>query len=108
MWAQLITTQVRAEVDAAELPDRLRSVHEQVRAAEQPGSGLLRTLLMQDQSDPHRVYALIVLESEERARERERDSRRAEQLATARAAMAELYEGAPAFTDLTVLAEWED
>jgi len=108
MWAQLITTQVRSDVDAAEVADRVRSVHEQVRATEQRGSGLLRTLLMQDQSDPHRVYTLVVLESEERARARERDPRRAEQLEAARSAMASLFEGTPAFTDLTVLTEWEN
>jgi hypothetical protein len=108
MWAQLIRTQVRSEVPAAQVADRVRTVHEHVRAAEQPGSGLLRTLLLQDQSDPHCVYALVVLESEEKARARERDPRRAEQLDAARSAMAGLYEGAPAFTDLTVIAEWED
>ena len=108
MWAQLITTQVRSDVDAAEVADCVRAVHEQVRAAEQRGSGLLRTLLMQDQSDPHYVYTLVVLESEEKARVRERDPRRAEQLDAARSAMAGLYEGMPAFTDLTVLTEWED
>jgi hypothetical protein len=108
MWAQLIRTQVRSDLEAAEVADRARAVHEHVRAAEQPGSGLLRTLLMQDQADPHRVYALVVLESEERARAREQDPRRAEGLQAARAEMAGLYDGAPDFTDLTVIAEWED
>lgn len=108
MWAQLITTQTRSDLSAAEVADRVRAVHEQVRAAEQRGSGLLRTFLMQDQSDPHRVYTLIVLESEEKARARERDPRRAERLQEARSAMAALFEGPPAFTDLTVLTAWED
>lgn len=108
MWAQLIRTQVRPDVDAAEVADRVRAVHKHVRAAEQPGSGLLRTLLMQDQSDPHRVYAIVILESEEKARAREQDPRRTEQLDAARSAMAGLYEGGPAFTDLTVIAEWEN
>jgi hypothetical protein len=40
----------------------------QIRAAEQPGSGLVRTLVMHDQKDPGQVYALVVFESEEKAR----------------------------------------
>ncbi len=108
MWAQLIRTQVRSDVDDVDVADRVRAVHEHVRAAEQPGSGLVRTLLMQGQEDPHRVYALIVLECEEQARSREQDPRRRDGLEAARAAMADLYEGAPVFTDLTVIAEWAD
>ncbi len=108
MWAQLIRTQVRTDVPVDDVAERLRAVHEHVRAAEQPGSGLRRTLLMQDQQDPHTVYALVVLESEEAARAREQDPRRREGLDAARAAMAGLYEGAPDFTDLTVVAERAD
>jgi heme-degrading monooxygenase HmoA len=108
MWAQLIRTQVRSDLNSEEVADHVQAVHEHVRGAEQRGSGLIRTLLMQDQSDPHRVYTLVVLESEEKARARERDPRRTEQLEAARSAMAGLYEGTPAFTDLTVLSEWED
>ena len=55
---------------AAEVADCVRAVDEQVRAAEQRGSGLLRTLLMQDQSDPHCVCTLVVLEIEKKARVR--------------------------------------
>ena len=40
----------------------------QLRAAEQPGSGLARTLVMHDQKDPGQVYALAVFDSEEKAR----------------------------------------
>jgi hypothetical protein len=108
MWAQLIGSRVRPDVAAADVADRARAVHEHIRAAEQPGSGLLRTLLLQDQADPHHVYALVVFVSEEMARAREQDPRRAERLETARSAAAGLYEGAPQFTDLTVVAEWAD
>jgi quinol monooxygenase YgiN len=107
MWAQLIGSTVRSDVAPADVADRLRAVQEHVRAAEQPGSGLLRTLLLQDQSDPHHVYTLVVFESEEKARAREQDPRRAERLQEARTAVAELSEGPAEFTDLTVIAEWE-
>jgi hypothetical protein len=61
MWAQLITMRLKPGKDTAELDN-------QIRAAEQPGSGLVRTLVMHDQKDPGQVYALVVFESEEKAR----------------------------------------
>lgn len=106
MWAQLIAARVSAGVDVEGVGPQLRATQEALRAAEQPGSGLLRTLVMQDQSDPRRVLTLVVFESEEKARARERDPRRDEGLQAARAAMAGLFEGAPEFTDLTVVEEW--
>jgi hypothetical protein len=50
MWAQLITMRLKPGNDTAELD-------KQLRAAEQPGSGLVRTLVMHDQTDPSQVYA---------------------------------------------------
>ena len=99
MWAQLITMQLKPDNDTAELD-------KQIRAAEQPGSGLVRTLTMHDQKDPGQVYALVVFESEEKARAREQDPRRQERLQAARAMMAEIFDGPPEFTDLTVDDEW--
>ena len=78
----------------------------QIRAAEQPGSGLVRTLVMHDQKDPSQVYALVVFESEEKARAREQDPRRQEALQAARGMMADIFDGPPEFTDLTVADEW--
>ena len=101
MWAQLITARLKPGKGEGDL---LRMV-EQLRAAEQPGSGLLRTTAMRDQSDPTRVYHLVVLESEEKAREREQDPRRQERLQAARATMAEIFDGPPEFVDLTVVEE---
>ena len=101
MWAQLITVRLKPGREA-DLP-RLAA---QLRAVEQPGSGLLRSMLMQDQQDPGRVHMLVVLESEEKAREREQDPRREEGLQAARAIMAEIFEGPPEFTDLTVVDDW--
>jgi hypothetical protein len=99
MWAQLITMRLKPGKDTAELD-------KQIRAAEQLGSGLIRRLVMHDQKDPSQLYALVVFESEEKARAREQDPRRQEKLQAARALMADIYDGPPQFTDLTVTDEW--
>ena len=67
MWAQLITTNLKPghEGDLQKLVD-------QFHATEQKGSGLVRSMAMQDQKDPSRVYMLVVFESEEKAREKAR------------------------------------
>jgi hypothetical protein len=99
MWAQLIKMRLKPGNDTAELDN-------QIRAAEQPGSGLVRTLVMHDQKDPSQVYTLVVFESEDKARVREQDPRRQEALHAARATMAGIFDGPPEFTDLSVAAEW--
>jgi hypothetical protein len=101
MWAQLIQYRLKPGADTAELIAL-------IRAAEQPGSGLVRSLFMRDEADPSRMATLAVFESEEKAREREQDPRRAEQLAVARSMMADIFEGPPEFTDLVVVDEWTD
>ncbi len=78
MRAQLITTRLKPGTGTAE-PD------DQLRAAEQPGSGLVRTLVMRDQADSGQAYTLVVFESEDKARAREQDPRRQEALQAARA-----------------------
>jgi len=100
MWAQLITMRLKPGKDA-DLP----RLYEELRATEQPGSGLLRTTAFRDQNDPSRIYHMVVFESEEKARQREEDSRRTESLNAARATMAEIFEGPPEFVDLTVIEE---
>jgi hypothetical protein len=99
MWAQLIKMRLKPGKDTAELD-------KQIRAAEQPGSGLVRTLVMHDQKDPSQVYALVVFDSEAKARAREQDPRRQERLQAARAMMAGIFAGPQEFTDLTVADEW--
>ena len=99
MWAQLITMRLKPDKNTTE-------VNNQIRAAEQPGSGLVRTLVMHDQKDPSQVYTLVVFDSEEKARAREQDPRRQERLQAARAMMADIFDGPPEFTDLTVAEEW--
>jgi hypothetical protein len=99
MWAQLITWRLKPGKDLAGL-------NEQLRAVEQPGSGLLRTMVMRDQKDPDQLYTLVVFESEEKARERERDPRRQEGLQAVRAMLADVLAAPPEFTDLAVVEEW--
>ena len=101
MWAQLIITRLKSGKEG-DLPRLI----EQLQAAEQPGSGLVRATAMQDQKDPSRVYMMVVFESEEKARARENDPRRNEGLEVARATMAEIFDGAPEFVDLIVLEEF--
>ena len=101
MWAQLITARLKPGKEE----DVIRLV-EELKATEQPGSGLVRSSALQDQNDPNRVHMLVVFESEEKARQRESDPRRNELLRTARATMAEIFDGAPEFTDLIVVADW--
>ncbi len=100
MWAQLITVRLKPGHE-----DDLTKLADQLRATEQPGSGLVRSTAMRDAKDPSRAYMLVVFESEARARERESDPRREEGLKTARATMAEIFDGPPEFVDLTVIDE---
>jgi quinol monooxygenase YgiN len=101
MWAQLITTRLKPGKEG-ELPRLV----EELKATEQPGSGLVRSTAMQDASDPQRVSILVVFESEAAARAREADTRRQDALTVARATMAEIFDGPPEFVDLTVLSEF--
>lgn len=100
MWAQLITTRLKQgrEGDLPKLAERLQ-------ATEQPDSGWVRSMMMQDHKDPSLVYLLVVFESEEKARARENDPRRQEGLAEVRTLMGEIFDGAPEFVDLTVVEE---
>src|SRR5262245_36323 len=83
----------------------LERVWEGIRAAEQAGSGLVRSLAMHDQADPHSVYTLVVFESEDAARTREGDPARQQALADVRALMGEIFDGPPEFVDLVVESE---
>jgi quinol monooxygenase YgiN len=99
MWAQLMKWRLKSGKEMAGL-------REQLQAIEQPDSGLLRTMIMQDQKDPGQFYTLALFESEEKARARERDPRRQEGLQSLRAILADILASPPEFTDLTVVEEW--
>jgi heme-degrading monooxygenase HmoA len=101
VWAQLITMRLKEGSE-----DELSGLMDALHAVEQPGSGLLHSFAMTDHDDPRQVKVLVVFESEEQARAREDDPRRQEALVPVRQKMAELFEGPPGFTDLTVVVEW--
>jgi len=100
MWAQIIRTPVKPGSDAkvVELLDRLRAI-------EQPDSGLIRTTAMRDQKDPTQLYLMVVFGSEDQARAREQDPRRAEGLGAVRALMGEILDGDREFIDFEVIEE---
>ena len=100
MWAQLMTMRLKPGKEA-DLP----KVYEQLRALEQPGSGLVRTMALRDDKDSSRVYTLVIFESEEKARAREQDPRRQEGLQPVRDMMTEIFDGPPEFVDLTVVED---
>ena len=98
MWAQLISARLKPGKEG-----EVTRLFEEVQAAEQPGSGLLRSTFMRDENDASRLYMLVVFDSEEHARAREQDKRREQGLQAARATMAEILDGPPEFTDLLVV-----
>ena len=100
MWAQLIKMRVKPGKE-----QELLGQFELLRAVEPPGSGLLRTMAMQDQNDPSQAYVLVVFESEEAARAREQDPRRQEALKAMQATLGEFLDGPPEFVDLTVVQD---
>lgn len=100
MWAQLISMRIKPGAE-----EKLQSLFEILRSTEQPDSGLVSQLAMVDENDPSRFLMLAVFESEEKARERENDPRRAEGLKVLREVMAEIIDGPREFTDLNVISD---
>ena len=100
MWAQMISMRIKPGRDA-----EMTALVEQLRAAEQPDSGLIREITMRDQNELNHYYMLVMFESEEHARARESDPRRAELLSGLRDTMMEISDGDRGFVDLEVLGE---
>ncbi len=101
MWAQLITTRLKPGSE-----DGFEQLIAQLKATEQPDSGLVRSLATRDQNDPSKIYMFVVFESEEKARAREGDPRRQDGLQRARSLMAEIFDGPPEFVNLAVVEEF--
>ena len=100
MWAQLITMTLKPG-NEGDLP----RLYEGLRAAETPGSGLLRTSAGRDQKNPNRIYHLVLFESEEKARARDQDPGRQKALEGVRARMADIFDGPPEFVDLDIIED---
>ncbi len=86
------------------LAHRLSAAAEEEKT-EQPGSGLIRSTALREQSDPNSLYMVVAFDSEEAARAREQDPRRQEGLNEARETMAKIFDTPLEFIDLTVVAE---
>jgi hypothetical protein len=100
VWAQLITARLKPGKE-----DELAGFLDRLAAFEQPGSGLVRQLVLLDTKDRSQLTFLIVFESEEQARAREQDPRRAAGLEALRPVMSEMFVEPPSFADLDVVAE---
>src|SRR4051794_38592798 len=100
MWIQIIKTRLKPGKDAEYV-----ALADQLRALEQPGSGLIRSTATRDQKDPNTVYMIVTFESEDKARAREEDPRRQAGLAPVRELMAQIFDAPPEFIDLDVVAE---
>jgi heme-degrading monooxygenase HmoA len=98
VWAQVqrVRSHPDHEAEVLEAFERLREI-------EQDDSGLVQTLVLRSQSDPSDVFVVVVMESEERARERERDPRRQEGLVGIRNLLGGVLEGPPEFFDCDVV-----
>ena len=99
MWVQIISVQVKP----GENIDRVIAT---LKAGEQPESGLIRELFLTDQKDPERFSIIAMFDTEEAARAREADPRRAETSAQMREIMGEILAAPPQFTDCTVVEDW--
>lgn len=100
MWIQIIKTRLKSGKDA-----ELTALMDQLKAIEQPNSGLVRSTATRDQKDPNTIYLIVTFESEEKARAREHDERRQAGLQSVRQTMAQIFDGSPEFIDLDVIAE---
>src|SRR3954453_4943347 len=100
MWTQIIKTHLKSGKDA-----ELMTLSDQLRAIEQPGSGLVRSTTMRDQKNPRAGYMIVTFESEEKARVREQDERRQSGLQPVYETMAQIFDGPPEFIELDVIAE---
>src|SRR3569623_2479201 len=97
MWVQLIKLQLKPDADLIAASDLLKSF-------EQPGSGLIREIFTRDQKNPNTAYVIALFESEEKAREREADPRRAEGQQELQRLLADSLAAPPEFVDLDVAA----
>jgi heme-degrading monooxygenase HmoA len=98
MFGQVMVMDVKAD-RVGDLP----RIMDLLAEAEQPDSGWLRTVVLHERADAHRVFTVVVFESEEKARARESDPRRQEKLGEAQALLREILTAPPQFHDCDVL-----
>ena len=101
MWAQLIIMRVKPGKEG-----EIHRLYEMLQAAEQLGSGLVRSTGARDEKDPSRALQLRGVRERGKGRAREQDERRQEALVDVRAHMAEILDGPPEFVDLGVISDF--
>lgn len=98
MWAQV--QRIRSHPDHE---GEVLDVFERLKAIEPDDSGLLQTLVLRNQKEPDEMLVVVVFESEEKARAREKDPRRQAGLQGIRSALGAALEGPPEFFDCDVV-----
>lgn len=98
MWAQLIKSRIKPGRE-----EELHRIQEEISARAREGdTGWLRSITLKNQRDPGEFYSLVIFESEEKARERERSPEQQEVVQRIQAFM----DGPPEFVDLNVVEEY--
>lgn len=97
MWAQLLKFQVKPGS-----ADELDEIYREVDAQTGPETGWVRSFSLRNSNNPDEVCALIIFESEEKAREYERSPAQAQ--LTGRTG--ELMVGTPEFADFDLVTEY--
>lgn len=98
MWAQFIKARIRSGRDQ-EAREIAREFEAQSRTDR---IGPTRVIVFRNQSDPDEHLTIAYFESEEKAREAERDPKQAELIRR----YWEVYDGPPEYADLNVFFEW--
>jgi hypothetical protein len=94
MWAQLLKARVRPENVA-----KVRAVQQELESAITGDSPVIQAYAFQSQQDPEEYYNLIVFETEEKAREGERNPELQERIKR----MQSLMDGPPEYVNLKVV-----
>ncbi|HEX8918912.1 MAG TPA: hypothetical protein VF898_10450 [Chloroflexota bacterium] len=94
MWAQIVKSRMKPEADEV-----LSNMQEQMRGRMAQRSGLVNSFVMRNRNDPQEMYVLIVFESEEQARQGEKELEHDPFFQQVRS----VTEGTPEYVDLDVL-----
>jgi quinol monooxygenase YgiN len=98
MWAQLIKAKLKPGQE-----EHLRTIARDFEARSRAeGLGPTRVIVFQNQKDPAEHYHVAFFESEEQARQFERDPRQADMTR----GFSDIYEGPPEYVDLTPFVEF--
>lgn len=97
MWAQLLKFRVKPGKGG-----ELDEIYREVDAQTGPETGWVRSYSLRNQKNPDEIHALVIFESEEKAREYERSPEQAK--ITGRTG--ELMVGAPEFVDFDLVTEY--